>query len=222
MRTSSPSGTRSTHRCGRRIAEERGDQPALRRVERGGADEALALDVDLEPGGGLDALDDRWSSDRCRGRGGARRCGSSPARGGRAASARPSTATPRATPPWSGRSVKHGVSASTGVAEAVPPHGAVVAGLLVADLGRVGVAGVGEAGAVGQPRHRRGPGVGDGVGEQRAGGDVEHPQRRALVAAGGGAEGDERAVGRRLVPVDRGGDLAGRVGRVDQHPTRAR
>ena len=104
-----------------------------------------------------------------------------------------------------------------GVAEAVPPHGAVVAGLVVADLVGVGVARVGEAAAVGEPRHRRGAGVGEGVGEQRAGGDVEDPERRALVAAGRRAEGDQRAVGRRLVPVDRGGDLAAGVGRIDQH-----
>ena len=64
----------------------------------------------------------------------------------------------------SGRSVKHGSSGAGVVAEAVPPDRAVVAGLLVADLGGVGVAGVGEAGAVGQPGHRRGAGVGDGVG----------------------------------------------------------
>src|SRR3546814_4191143 len=49
---------------------------------------------------------------------------------------------------------------------------AVVPGLVVAHVGGVGVAGVGEARAVGQPGHRRRPGVGQLVGEQRSGGDV--------------------------------------------------
>ena len=60
-----------------------------------------------------------------------------------------------------------GLVGADGVADPVPPDRAVVAGLLGADLVGIGVAGVGEAGAVGQPGHRRGPGVGELVGEER-------------------------------------------------------
>ena len=73
--------------------------------------------------------------------------------------------------------------------------GRVVAEHVAADVAVVlvalGVARVDEAGAVGLPRQRAGPGVGDLVGEQRAGGDVEHAQRRLLGPAGRQADGDE-------------------------------
>ena len=97
----------------------------------------------------------------------------------------------------------------------------MVAGLVVADVVGIRVAGVGEAAVVGQPGHRRGPGVGEGVREQRAGGDVDDAQRRALVAPDRRAERDEVPVRRRLVPVDGGGDRAAGVSRIDQDPAGA-
>ena len=196
--TSSPSATRSTQRSGAGSPRSAATSRPLGASSGGRADEPLAVDVDAEPGGGLDALDDRWSSARCSR---SRRCTSvlAPARArrGRAASARRSTATPRATPPCSGRSVKHGVVGGGGVAEPVPPDRAVVAGLLVADLGGVGVAGVREAGAVGQPGHRRGPGVGEGVGEQR---------RRSRRRGPGGSSARRRRWRCRRPPATPSGD----------------
>ena len=207
----------------RGIAEERGDQPALGRVEGGGADQPLAVDVDAEPGGGLDALDDRGPAVRSGGRGGARRCGSSP-RSRWTSSQRPSfDSDTSGHASLSGRSVKHGVSSAARVAEAVPPHRAVVAGLLVADLGGVGVARVGEAGA----RRAATPPTRRGCGGARRG--AASPARTSRI----------RSVDRSSPPVEvpnatrePSGDGSyqsmaevtspGRVGGVDERPDRGR
>ena len=202
------------------IAEQRGDQPTLRRVEGRRAHQPVTVDVDAEPGRGLDAFDDRRPPI---GRAVEQEhVGAAPPLGEvdeePAAVLRERDLGPRLLVRQVGEARRVG---GRGVAQPVPPHGPVVAGLVVADLGRVRVARVGEAGAVGEPRDRRRPGVGQRVGQERAGRNVEHLERRPLVAAGGGAEGHQGPVGRRLVPVDRGRDLARRVGRVDEHATRS-
>ena len=105
-----------------------------------------------------------------------------------------------------GELVEHDGVVGRRVAEPVPEHVAVV-------LAAGRVARVRERGRVGQPRNGRGPGVGDLVGQVLAGVDVDDAERAALVAALGHAVGHEAAVGRRVVPVDRGGLVAGdRVG----------
>ena len=79
-------------------------------------------------------------------------------------------------------------SSSHGVAEHVVVHGAVV---LVAG----GIAGVGEAGAVGLPRHAARPRRRDRLAAIGAVGGVEHAQDGVLAAGLARADGDERAVG---------------------------
>ncbi len=102
------------------------------------------------------------------------------------------------------------------VAQHVPPDRAVVIGLLLAHGRRIGVAGVGEGPAVRGPGHRARPGAGDAIGQHLAGGHVDDAQRAALVAAEGRAEGDEPAVVRGRVPVERGGGVAGQLVGVEQ------
>ena len=78
------------------------------------------------------------------------------------------------------------------------------------------VAGVEEAARVRQPRHGRGAGVRDRVRQLATGLDVDDPQDASLVTAGRLAEGDERAVARRVVPVDGGGVVTGDPGRIEE------
>ena len=188
--------------------------------ERGHADEAPSIAVDAKPRRGLHALDDRAP--------GAQVAvqevdvGAAPAalevHDEPAAVVGEGDVWPRLLVRQIGEARCVGLG---GVAEPVPPHGAVVARVVVPDLRRVRVARVREAAAVGQPRHRRGAGVGEDIREQRAGGHLEDPQRRALVAPGRRAERDQVAVRGWLVPVDRGGGRAARIGRIDQDPAGA-
>ena len=84
------------------------------------------------------------------------------------------------------------------------------------------VAGVGEARAVGLPRHAARPGRRDGLAAVGAVGGVEHPEDGVLAAGLARADGDERAVGRRVEPVDGVGRVGGADGRVEQDDGRGR
>ena len=99
--------------------------------------------------------------------------------------------------------------------EPVPVGLAPVALVLGWQRRRFGVAGVGEPGAVRQPRDRAGPGVGDGVAAVLAGLDVDDAQRAALIAAGRDAVREEPPVGARPEPVDGCGGIAGQDVGVD-------
>ena len=94
-------------------------------------------------------------------------------------------------------------------AEDVVVDGAVV---LVA----LRVAGVGEAGAVGLPGHAARPGVGDRLAEVAAVVAGEHAQHGVLRPALARADGDERAVGRCLEPVDGVRRVRRADGRIDE------
>ena len=162
MSTSSPSGTRSTHRSGAgspRSAATSRPFGASRVVAPTSRSRSTST---AEPGDGLDALDDGGPAVGCAVE--EVHVGAAPARarGGRAASGRRCDSETSGHASLSGRSVKHGVSSAAVVAEAVPPHRAVVAGLLVADLVGVGVARVREAARrrAARPPTRRGCGGG--------------------------------------------------------------
>jgi hypothetical protein len=98
-------------------------------------------------------------------------------------------------------------------AERVQVDGAVV---LVA----VGIAGVGEPGAVGLPRHAAGPGGGDRLAPVGAVAGIEDAEHGVLAAALAGADRDEGAVGRGGEPVDGVRRVMRAHGRVEQDDRR--
>ncbi len=108
------------------------------------------------------------------------------------------------------------------IAQAVPEHLAPVVQLVVGHLAGQRIAGIGEPEAVGSPGHRRGTGVGDGVGMAGARAHVEDVEGGALVAVGGQAVGQPRAVGRGVVPVDGRGGVTGQQDRIDDGAGQAR